>query len=344
MQLRDVNTFSARYEVLRNGGVIGTLEAYDVPEVLCDTGSDLVMSFRGTFRRTAKYNYFTDRLRPVVTINDTEYPLGVYIVTTGEPSEENGQEIVTLEAYSLLYLARRKKIEERLHISAGKNYMTAITELLALAGISTIDAETTDHVFATDREDWDIGTAVLEIVNELLDEISFEKAYVDLSGCVKLRKYTKPTLTEVDHTYTEGIDSLIIPGYKVTADRYNKANVFRVTCDNPDMDGVMVAVSENNSESSPFSTVNIGRVLHNEQVNNVPSIEALQARADALRDKSMQTTEKIEFVTAIVPTHSPYDVVALQIGETSGIFVETGWQISISPDEDMKHTARRVIQ
>lgn len=343
MRLLNSNTFSARYEILRDGGVIGTPQEYDPAEVRCDTESDMVLSVRGTYYMDGEYNFFSDRLRPVLTVNGEDYPLGVYVITTEEKSEAEGRKIAALEGYSLLYLARRKKIETRLHIPAGKNYMTQITELLALAGITDMEADATSYTLATDREDWEIGTSVLDIVNTLLAEISYKRAYVDLSGTVQLRRYAPPTLSAVAHTYTEGVDSIIAPGYKITDDRYNKANVFRLYCDNPDMDALMVATAENNNPSSPFSTVNIGRVLHNEQVDNVPSQTALQERADAMRDMSLQTTEEIEFYTAIAPVHTPHDVVAISVGGASGIFAETGWQIIMSPDSDMTHTARRVI-
>ncbi len=343
MKLRERNTFSVRYEVLRNGGVYGTVEAETVPEIQCNTESNLVLSIKGAFVADGDYNFLTDRLRPVITLNGKEYPVGIYVVTTEERSEKNGHKIVGIEGYSVLYLARRKKTETRLHVNAGENYITVISNLLASAGITSIEAQTTDYTFATEREDWDIGTSILDIVNALLAEISYENAYVDLEGRVILKKYMPPSLESVKHLYTEGEESVIIPEYVLTDDKYNKANVFRLTCDNPDMDAVMVAVAENNLASSPFSTVNIGRVLHNEKVNNVPSLEALQERANAMRDKSLQTTEEIQFMTAITPTHTPHDVVALKVGEASGIFAETGWRLTISPDNDMIHTARRII-
>lgn len=343
MKLRNSNTFSVRYEILRDGATIGTMRAYDPAEIRCEAESDMVLSIKGTFHAEEGRNYFQDRVRPVVVINDQEYPMGLYVITTEEKTEQDGQRLSVLEGYSVLYLARRKKIETRLHIPAGTNYITVIKDLLATAGIADVQADETAYTMATDREDWEIGTPVLEIVNALLAEISYRGAYVDLGGTVQLRRYKAPTLDDAAHIYTEGRDSIITPEYKITDDRYEKANVFRLYCDNPDMEALMVATSENNSSSSPFSTVNIGRVLHNEQVDNIPSQTALQERADAMRDKSMQTTEEIEFYTAIAPVHTPHDVVAIQTGGASGIFAETGWRISLSPESDMVHTGRRVI-
>ena len=187
MKLLNRNTFAARCEILRDGGVIGTPMAQSAPEIVCDTDSDLVLSMRGSFYLDQDYNFFTDRLRPVVTVNGTDYPLGVYVVTTEDRSEEDGRRIAVLEGYSLLYLARRKKIESRLHISAGTNYITEITNLLSLAGIDALEADATTYTFATDREDWDIGTSVLEIVNTLLAEISYKNGSVGHRAAAQIR-------------------------------------------------------------------------------------------------------------------------------------------------------------
>ena len=343
MRLLERNTFSVRYEVLRGGGVIGKLPPYDAPEIVCDTDGDMILSIRGSFYMDFPCNFLTDRLRPVVILNGKEYPVGIYVITTEEKYEEAGRPVSTVEGYSVLYLARQKKTETRYHIPRGTNYITAISDLLDTAGIGDVNSEATTYTLATDREDWDIGTPVLEIVNTLLEEISYRRAYVDLSGVVQLKKYTPPVITAAAHIYTEGKNSVISDRYRITDDRYNKANVFRLYCDNPDMDTVLVATAENNSEDSPFSTAHIGRVLHNEKIDNVPTQAALQERADAMRDKSMQTTEEIEFYTAIAPVHSPHDTVAIQTGGASGVFAETGWRMTLSAESDMTHTARRVI-
>lgn len=348
MQLNKRNTFSVRYEVLRGGGVVGTLTEADPAVIQCDTDTALVMSVQGVFFddfERGTYNFLTDRLRPVAIINGVEYPAGVFVITTEERAEEKGVKTVKLAGYSLLYLARIKKTETRLSIPEGANYISEITALLSMAGITAMDVEKTDYTFSTAREDWDIGTSILEIVNALLDEISYNPASIDLTGTVVLRKYQAPTIEQAEHVYTAGVNSIITGTNKSLDDRYGKCNVFRLVCNNPDMDEPMVAVSVNDSASSPFSTVNMGmRILYSESVDNVPTLEALQERADTMRDKSMQTTETVTFYTAIAPDHEPFCTVAIQTGSVSGIFTETAWEMTLDPEEDMKHTARRIIQ
>lgn len=346
MRIEAYNTFAARFEVLRNNAVYRTIYAMDESaEVTCDAESALKMSIRGNFfdYSAAGIDFLADRLRPVVVINGVDYPLGIYVITTETKTRADNVSGCGIEGYSLLYLAQRKKIEERLYIAAGANYITEITKLLVSCGISDIESDATDYTFATAREDWDIGTPVLDIVNQLLSEISYNSAWVDLAGTVRLTKYAQPTISAVDHVYSSGEFSMIEDYYEITSDRYEKCNVFRVTCENPELDSPLVAVSVNDSADNPYSTANVGRILYTERVDNTPSLAALQAYADKLKYQSYQTTEKIKFRTAIVPEHAAFDVVALDLGDAAGIYAETEWVLPIMTGGTMEHTARRVI-
>lgn len=300
------------------------------------------MSLKGVFYRYSDINFLTDRLRPVCIINGVDYPLGIFVVTTETHELNNGCQTTEIEAYSLLYLAQRKKIEERVSILSGESYITKIIELLSSCGINDIESEPTNYTFNTNREDWDIGTPVLDIVNQLLNEINYNSAWVNLKGVVKLTPYEPPSISNVQHTYSAGEYSIIQSDYKRTTDRFGKYNVFRVICENPDLSQPMVAISENNSPDSPFSTIYIGRILYVEQVDNIPSQSALQLYADKLKYQSLQETESIEFYTAISPEHAVNDVVALDNGDIAGIYYETEWRLPMSADAYMTHKARRI--
>ena len=345
MRLNENNTFSARYEVLRNNAVYTELYAMDNSvEIQNSESSALKMSVRGTFYSySGDINFLTDRLRAVVTLNGTDYPAGTFVVTTETKRHSQGVDSVEIEGYSILYLAYRKRIEEPLFIEKGVNYVTQIVRLLNLCGIDHIEAEETSYTFRTAREDWEIGTAVLDIVNQLLAEISYNSVWVGLDGIVRLTKYRTPDISNVVHTYSADRYSVMEDSYEITTDRFGKCNVFHVICENPDFDETMVAVSENDSSDSPFSTVNVGRILSMERVNNIPSQDALQAYADRLKYQSMQETETVEFTTAAIPTHETYDVVALQNGSLAGIYAETGWRLPMTAGASMVHQARRVI-
>lgn len=345
MLIKDIIEFSARYEVMRGGGVYKRIYPADDPEINCVSSSALKMSIRGAFYRDdfEDINFLTDRIRAVVTINGVDYPCGHFVVTSEEYRKTGGLKTVAIEGYSPLYLAERKKIETRLSIPAGTNYVAQINSLLMACGITNIISTPTSLTMATAREDWEIGTPYLTIINDLLAEINYNSAWVDLNGAVHITPYAAPSLANVTHTYTAGQFSLIGEDYTLSNDMHSKCNVFLVICSNPDLGAPMSATAEITDPSVPFSTVNIGRVLSVTQVDNTPNQTVLQNTANMLRTKALLTTQTITFETAINPTHSSFNVLALDNDELSGLFEETEWSMVLSPSANMKHKARRVI-
>lgn len=344
MNLNAVNTFAVRFEVLRDGAVFRELiPASDSAEVQFVESSELKLSVRGSFYAPpADVDFLTDRLRPVVTVNGADYPCGVFCVTSEMERRSDGVDYAELEGYSLLYLAKQTKIEERVSIAAGENYITRILLLLLKCGINNFLSVPSDYMFSAARADWEIGTPVLDIVNELLAEINYRPAWVDLNGRVRITPHENPSLENIAHTYSEGEFSMIEPDYSRSVDRFGKANVFRVECDSPDLDEPMWAVAENNVEGSPFSIARLGRILHVETIDGTPSQEALQDYANRLRDESLQTVEEAEFYTAPVPEHNAFDVIGLNNGKLTGLYTEAEWRLPLSPGASMYHKARRV--
>ncbi len=341
---RDYNTIRVIYEVWRGNAPLKTIEAYGDPVLTQDTDSELKTSLKGTFFRYTGINFLSDRLHVTAEINGTAYPLGIFCVTTETPRRTDGLALVDVEAYSLLYILKQCKIESRLYYPKGTAYTAIVQELLADAGFTNYAVDSSDLTLATDREDWEIGTTYLTIINGLLREINYNDLWVTVSGQIRATKYAAPSLDNITHTYTAGRDSIIKENYTVTSDYYGKANVFIVICDHPELDETLRAESVNDSASSPYSTVNLGRrVPVIEYVDNTPSQTELQQYADNLKAKSHQTNEVIEFVTAIVPTHSTYDTVLVDVGGVTGVYRETGYEITLGASGEMKHTGARII-
>ena len=146
------------------------------------------------------------------------------------------------------------------------------------------------------------------------------------------------------HTYAEGRDSVIAADYECEEDRFDRANVFIAICDNPELDTVLRAEAVNADPSSPYSTVTLGRRIPRiERVDNTPSLADLQDTADRMLAESLQTTETVEIVTAIMPDHGANETLLVQVGGITGIYRETGFEIALSATGQMKHRARRVI-
>ena len=79
--------------------------------------------------------FLSDRLQPVVIIDGMGYPCGVFAVTSEIEDHVDGITVIRIEAYSLLYLLHRQKIEERIYFAKDTLYTDALESLLIDAGI-----------------------------------------------------------------------------------------------------------------------------------------------------------------------------------------------------------------
>ena len=340
---------TARFDILRNNvATQWTLEAVgdDAPTVTMSADGAIKMSLSGGFRHNAAVDYLNDEIKPYLIINGHEYPVGVYMIGTLETQcDEHCAYIDQIEAYDRALKLKQKKTETRLHIDAGTKYLDAIGNLLQDAGIKMVIADEASDTIATDREDWEIGTEYLAIINALLSEINFSSIWFDLDGIARLERYAAPTSANIDHEYREGCFSIIRNNYTRKVDVFNAPNVFVVTVANPDYEDAMTATGVNDSPLSALSTVSRGRRILATPIklDNIASQEALQQYANNLAIKSMLATEQTVFYTMLNPVHGVGDVVALYNGELQGIYEETGWTIQLKAGGKMKHTAKKVV-
>lgn len=341
---KSYNTINYIFTVWRNNAPLKTIEAYDAGTITSDVDSELKTSYHGIFWEYSEINFVSDQLRIDCEINGKTYPLGVFCVTTETPYAANGLQLIEIEAYSLLWILQQCRIENRVTYAKGESYVSIIQGLMQSAGLINFEIEASDLTLATDREDWDIGTDYLTIINDLLDEINYNELYVDTDGKIRAKKYVAPAVSGVTHIYSEGENSIISADYRLTNDRFGRANVFIVICDNPELAETLRAESVNDDISSPYSVTNLGRrVASITYVDNTPSADELQNYADKLNAQSKQTNEVIEFSTAIQPDHTPYEILMVLVGGASGVYRETGYEISMGAGGQMKHTALRVI-
>jgi hypothetical protein len=219
-----------------------------------------------------------------------------------------------------------------------------IQQIMIENGITRVLCDDSAATLQTDREDWEVGTSFLTIINQLLSEINFMPLWFDLAGNARLSKKITPSASNIAHEYKSGELSIIKADCSVVMDTYAAPNVFIVTCSNPDLPEPMQATSVNDNVMSPLSTVRRGRriVAPPVRVDNIASQEELQAKADLLRMESMLGTEAVGYATAINPVHEVGDVVALTHERLEGIFMETEWQITMGAGNDMQHKGKRV--
>lgn len=341
-----VRNYSIRVDVLRNGSTLKSLHPYGDPNISCSAEGEIKTSMAGTFLADDEVNWLTDELQPIQIIDGIEYPAGVFPAgTVSENTDENGVRTVTVEAYDRALYLKQKKTENVLHFDAGTNYVNAVERLLIETGITMYLATPTEEVLATDREDWDIGTPYLTIVNALLSEINYGSIWFNANGFAMIQPAKTPSAANIDHEYGTAQKVRIMKrGCVIESDTFDTPNVFIVVCDNPDLDAPLISTAVNENPMSALSTFKRGRRIVNvDYVDNIPNQSALDDYAQRLCLNSMLSSEIATISTANLPGHGVFDTVAIDHPDIDGIFQEIGWNLVLAPGQAMTHKLRRSV-
>ena len=296
----------------------------------------------------AEVNWLTDEIRPELVIDGTVYPLGIFLPATVQESRgREGTQLRTLhvEAYDRCWIVRDHYTETTTYFSAGVNYITAVESLLTSAGIALISSTPTEATLAEAREDWNIGTSYLEIINQLLSEINYNPLWFDKDGTAILEPASVPSAASIRYTFDLADPATLArPGVQRNTDIYSAPNVFICVCSNADKSGPMVARSENTNPQSQLAIQRRGRrIAKVVQVNNIADQDELQAYADRLRNESMITSETIYLTTGLLTGFGVDDVVGLIESDEMTVCIERGWTMTLTAGGNMQHTLEKVV-
>lgn len=340
-------TVDFRYILMRGGADYGEIYApIDMaPTIRMDTSGEIKTSLRGTFLPAPEADWLSDEIRPELIIDGVPHPLGIYLPASVRDTEDETERGTTVEAYDRSWRVRDTATETILSLAAGTNYLTAVKTLLAACGIVLIVETPTTATLTERREDWDVGTSYLKIVNELLSEINYNPLWFDASGAAILEPASVPTAENIEHTLdASNVENLLLPSLSRETDVYSAPNVFLCVCSNADKSGPLTATSENTNPQSPLSIMRRGRrIVRTVRVNNIASQAELQSYADRLRNESMIGGETVIVKTALLPGFGPADVTALHFGELNAICLEQAYEMELRVGGSMTHTLKRVV-
>lgn len=341
-------TLDFRYYAVRDGAEFCELHAVtgSEPKITMDDGGEIKTKLSGSFLPpTEAVNWLTDGIKPVMIVDGVKHPLGLFLPSRIDLTDDGTSSRISVDAYDQGWVVRDHRTEHLLFFQAGTNYINAVSSLITECGISVISAVPTEETLTEDREDWEIGTSSLEIINSLLSEINYKNLWFDASGTAILEPKATPTADNINHVLDESnIESLMLPGLASSTDFYSKPNVFLCICSNADKESGMVALAENTNPQSPLSIARRGRrITKVERINNIASQEELQMYADRMVMDSLMKGEVLRVSTCLLPGFGVGDVVALRYGETSSICTESSWSMELKIGGIMEHTLDRVV-
>lgn len=331
-----------RFDVIRNGVKYDELLATNTPSIEMVYNGEIKTSLSGSFKINDQVNYLTDYIRPMMWINGVWYPLGEYITATA-PDKYDTIGTVDIKAYDRALFLQQATTIKRIMFHKGNRYLDVIQAILIENGVSKIaDPDANADVLQTDREDWEIGTPYITIINQLLSEINFNSLWFDFDGYARLTKYIPPNQAEINHVYENDRRSVLYPEWSKTTDLYEAYNVFVKVVSSPDYPEPMVARAVNNDPNSPISTVQRGRQIvdPDTEIDNIASQTALQEYVNNLMERSKLSTEEVSFQTANLPTHKIRDVISLKYSNFSGLVSETRWVMNLRYDGSMTHEGK----
>lgn len=325
-----------RFERVRGGIKVGELYAEGDATITMQRAGAVKTDFSGVFCMDPDFNILTDRIRPMYCRDGVWTPMGLFAVNDSSDQYVDGHGLIQVSALDMGHFVERKPAEARPYFQKGELYTEIILQMLDECGVTRVRFRDSPLRLRTDREDWEVGTSYLTMINQLLSEINYDDLWFDADG------YARVDAVDLDapamHQYRADDHSVIACEYEKTLDVNGAYNVFKAYVTSAD--ALMVAQAENDDPASAISTARIGRNVLLEKLDNIASYEELENYVRLKRNQSMSGTERVTFTTQ-VERHGVGDTVYLQHHGMQGVYRETGWTVTFGGE--MTHTAERVV-
>lgn len=332
--MRNINT---KLYVLRDSVPYTELELVSAPTIRASADGEIKTSLSAEVIPNDDINWLTDELKPVIEIDGTEYAYGIFAPTTYTVSNDGVESTITIEAYDRCWWLKVKKADRIIHLSQGANYVSTILGLLTECGVALVSAIPSDLTLATAREDWEIGTDYLTIVNTLLGEISYNPIWFNAEGFAVLEPKQQLNGGTVSRSYNFRNIKSLCAGFNTTMDFFNAPNVFLCVCSNPDH-SVWTATVKNDNPVSPLSIPRRGReIIEYVKVDNIASEAELENYAANLAYQKMLIYQTVEITTGLLIGMGINEVVSIVHSEFHGLAREVEWTVTLEPNGEMTH-------
>lgn len=338
-------TRTMKAEVPVNGFVVNDIMIQQPPEYIffdgtrCFDGTWCFVSITGKWQKIkSEFSMFSDRLRPVMVIDDKEYNFGDFVVIAAPMSRDGKEFVYDVEAYDETMILKQCCLTSRKYYEAGTTYISIIGSLIQECNLTKffqVDntlRTTIDHEYA-------IGTSYLSIINGLLEEINYYPIYAGESGYLYLtpkeQKYT------VDFSYTEK-NSSIIGSISLDTDIYSLPNTIVGYISSPDIPDPIMYKRVNDNPKSLISTVSRGySVVQSFHFNDCPDATTLQGIIDNKFLELSQATESADIETMPDGNHPYGSQILLNYEDNNIVFREKEWSISFGGT--MTHKLERKV-
>jgi hypothetical protein len=329
------------------GAVLGLLEIQN-GSVTYDSKADVMRTFNGYVKKSDLMNIdcIDYRITPWLCLQmpdgkEAKWPLGKFLVV---PYVEGNSNInmIRITGYDFGKIAYDEKTTSRFYVPAGAVYTAYIAQLLDEYDNLDIDASTATKAFA---QEWDIGEVDLHLANTLLAAINYTPLHFDENGVGQASEYVTPTDRLLDFSYIANQTSIITDGISIESDKFNIPNKWVRYTENVDA-AYLISTYVNDSEASPYSTVNRGRTIVDIQnVEDIADQNTLDAYTIKVANEAMQVTDTLTFSTLNMPGHGYQECLWVEIPEygIADKYVEVGWDMNLTQGGLMTHRCEKAV-
>lgn len=283
-------------------------------------------------------DYMNDRIMPVAVIDGTPYSLGVFLICSPNRQIDRVETSRKLTCYSKLKILDNDKVTSNYYLPSGANVINAVCRLLGSNKYKINPCEKT----TSNEHEWKIGTAKLDIINDLLDIINYQSLTVDNEGYFTSKEYIEPSSRTVEIKYEEGPAGVISAEMVEDFDFFDVPNIFIRCTNDVNINPPMVATYPIQTNE----TITIDGRLPNvdiKEVQDVADIDTLYAICKRDAYEARNAYSHLQFSTDINPVHGYLNCLEINCMGIHDKYIETSWNFNLEVGALMEHTARKVV-
>lgn len=293
--------------------------------------------------------YYSDmRIRPCFKLLTPTgwlaYPLGIFIMTSPKRSLRDNTVYWDVDCFDKGIILREDRLQDRLYIPAGSNYISQVKNILLTAGIDKYIIENSGLTARYDLE-FEIGTSKLDVINNLLYAINYYPIHFDNNGFAESSRYIEPMQRETQFSYMTDENSLVLPDASQFNDFFNVPNVVIRYLDHPDGEPLR-SVFVNDNPNSPVSTVRRGRrIVDVESVDDIADQGTLDEYTKRYAIEKSQVFDSVYLNTALMPMHGFKNCIFLRCDDLKieTKYMEYAWGMDLKAGGKMTHQLKRVV-
>ncbi len=201
----------------------------------------------------------------------------------------------TAKLYSTLTILDKKLVRNTLTIPAGTNAIEWARQTIVSLGLPCTC--TPSNARLNTAKTYERDTSYLAVINDLCDFANYGSVTVNGYGGAVLKPYQDPTYLTPTRTINDDSQGILAPEFSIEEDYFDIPNVVALVCSNNNIN--LSAVATFDDPDSFLSTANRYEVTFTEQVSDIASQTALNAKARA------RLQDKLSYVERTTVTH-PY--------------------------------------